>query len=194
MHPVVIMSYDKSPAITKAVAALEEAGMEVRVLNTATSKLTDFLGALAGADEIKNEPVIVPVTSTQNDEDSKDANADADADVSPNTADDTIEAPSDVADQPALEALVAGEKVMLELVEGTEVVLHPADITVGPKTTFKLNTAEISFWSSSMPALVENLDVSINSFSGLIKVTISDQIAVPPVLKVGKAWLKEIMA
>jgi hypothetical protein len=55
MHPVVIMAHKKSDAINKAVQALEDAGLEVVVLNSEKSKLIDFLGALAGLDPAELE-------------------------------------------------------------------------------------------------------------------------------------------
>ena len=130
MHPVVIMAYDKSPAINKAVAALEEAGMEVRVLNTNHAKLADFLGALAGED----------------DEDQEHSD-----DVPPEDEDTP---PADDEEQIATESLtvfIDDEPVETVLVEG-ESVLIPNGRMVGTKAAYMVNESHFAFW----PGLAED--------------------------------------
>jgi hypothetical protein len=135
MHPIVIMAYDKSPAITKAVAALEEAGLEVRVLNTNHAKLADFLGALAGEDdeddsdkEPKEEPKDEPKPEAPTD------------DV---PVDDAIEEIPFATESRI--GFVDGEEILVESVDGPS-ELHPNGLMVGTKTAYAINESHFSFW------------------------------------------------
>lgn len=132
MHPIVIMAYDKSPAITKAVAALEEAGMEVRVLNTAHAKLADFLGALAGEDDEEEAPADEPKEEPKADEEPKE--------------DLPVEEPAPEEEvTEGLKAIIDGEEVDVQLVEGTS-ELVPNGLMVGSKTAYMINESHFAFW------------------------------------------------
>lgn len=193
-HPVVIMSYDKSPAITKAVAALEEAGMEVMVLNTKTAKLVDFLGALAGED---------PDAEDEDAEGADDA-APAEelpADTEPAPAEDdelaAAQAAADEEEEPlATEALIAGEKVAVKIVEGSQLVLHPTTISIGAKTFYSLNEAQFAFWPSAVSnePVTGGVELEVGKYkpTTLTKVTFGEA-ANPAVLEVGRDWLKEVL-
>ena len=135
MHPIVIMAYDKSPAITKAVAALEEAGMEVRVLNTAHAKLADFLGALAGEDDEEDQE---PKDEPKTEDEPKEPNDDVSADELP------AEEEPPIATE-ALICLVDGEEIEVQLVEGKS-ELVPNGLMVGSKTAYMVNESHFAFW------------------------------------------------
>ena len=137
MHPVVIMAYDKSPAINKAVAALEEAGMEVRVLNTNHAKLADFLGALAGEDD-EEESVPPPTEEPASDEEAPAAEADPEELPPEDTEEDPIAAESFM-------GTVDGESIMIKIVEGSS-ELVPTGLMVGKKTAYALNETHYAFW------------------------------------------------
>jgi len=185
MHPIVIMSYDKSPAITKAVAILEEAGMEVRVLNTANARLADFLGALAGDDDEIPEPASEP------DEPEVDLSKDTDKPV----ADDAVEDEGE--GEVATEGLVDDELIKIKLVEGFNLVLKPSIINVGARTTYSLNESEFAFWPMARDddTLTESVSIKFNAvsedISGIFPVILSKQASTPATLEVGRAWLKE---
>jgi hypothetical protein len=187
MHPVVIMAYDKSPAINKAVAALEEAGMEVRVLNTGTSKLADFLGALADEDPDAEE---APTADE------------------PPAEDDAAQAPKpepkpeeDEEEPLATESLllklavsVNGERVHLKLIEGAKAVLHASEISIGAKTFYTLNESKFSFWpgAQSNEPIVGAIELKLEGEAPITaSVVFSAEPADPPVLEVGRDWLQE---
>lgn len=186
MHPIVIMSYDKSPAISKAVAILQEAGMEVCVLNTATAKLKDFLGALAGqGDEPEDE--------VQSDDQPADPPAEDPEPVPKPTAAPSVPVKnSAVKNQPvATEALVNGEKVLVELVEGDTITLHSSKFVSGLKTTYQLNESTFSFWPAQDSAEVScTIDLILLDEQHHVDVQFSKVIMDPPVIKVGHIWLQ----
>lgn len=179
MHPIVIMSYDKSPAITKAVAILEEAGMEVRVLNTATARLAEFLGALAGDDDEIPEPEIAPEPEVEQEKEIEEPVAD--------------EGEGEI----ATEGLVDDELIQIKLVEGCHLVLKPSIISVGARTTYSLNESEFAFWPMARDdeALTEMISLKLNEgledINGNYSVILSEQVSTPPVLEIGRDWLKE---
>jgi hypothetical protein len=140
MHPVVIMAYDKSPAINKAVAALEEAGMEVRVLNTAHAKLAEFLGALAGEDDEEDTPE-EPKDEPKADEEPKEQKDDAPVEELP------VEEEPVVATE-SLKAIVDGEEIVVQLTEGPS-ELYPNGLMVGSKTAYMVNESHFAFWPAS---------------------------------------------
>ncbi len=182
MHPVVIMSYDKSPAINKAVAALEEAGMEVRVLNTNSAKLADFLGALAGEDDEEDVPADAAAEEPVVDDE-------APAELPPEEPEVATE---------ALEALVNGENVIVEIVDGSTVTLHSSSISSGAKTFYRLNESEFSFWpNGGTKSTQEEADAPVQggveiAFKGkeyFTQVIFSEETMNPPVLRIGREWL-----
>lgn len=177
MHPVVIMSYDKSPAITKAVAALEEAGMEVVVLNTKTAKLVQFLGALAGEDD---EDVPTP------------AEPPAEEPVEKPTAKEPPPEESDDLEPLKTEAIVNDEKVLIEYVEGASIALHPSAVGVGQenaKSTYALNESQFSFWSKKdAEALTTKVMLELNGSLKYVDVVLSRETSTPPRLKIGRDW------
>lgn len=162
MHPVVIMAYDKSPAINKAVAALEEAGMEVRVLNTNHAKLADFLGALAGeededepADESKPEDT--PAEDTPSDED-------------------TPPADEEKITTESLKIVVDGEEIDTIIVEGKS-ELVPNGRMVGGKTAYMVNESHYAFWpimEDGLYDMTHNVQVQIGNRAVFTDVTIAE--------------------
>lgn len=198
MHPIIMIASDKDPAIGKAVSDMEAAGFEVRVLNSNTAKLVDFLGAIAGADDEDADDGKVDVDATKDpeadlapspDDEPKAAPADLPADDEPEDEDDPL-APS------KMEALIAGEPVQVEIVPGAGITLHPSTIAIGAKTFYSLNESKFSFW----PAAVSNEPVTCGvelSFSAdavvdrLTPITFSEQTANPPVLRIGCDWVNE---
>lgn len=167
MHPIIIIAGDKDKAIGAAVDTLQEAGFEVRVLNTATAKLVDFLGALAGADD--DEQPAAPVTSQEQEE------------------------PPEEETSETNEAIVSGERVIIEMVDGYEMMLHPSTVTVAARTVYSLNESVYSFW----PAVVGNepvfttVDMEFDGAEYRIQTKLSESTMTPPVLKIGRKWLSE---
>lgn len=192
MHPIIMIASDKDPAIGKAVSDMEAAGFEVRVLNSNTAKLVDFLGAIAGAEDDAD-----PTDDTPKDD--PEAALAPSPDDEPKAAPAPDEEPEDEDDPLApskMEALIAGEPVNVEIVPGTGITLHPSTIAVGAKTFYSLNESKFSFW----PAAISNEPVTCGvelSFDGtsdverLTQVTFSEQTANPPVLKIGRDWVNE---
>jgi hypothetical protein len=181
MHPIVIMSYDKSPAIVKAIDILEEAGFEVRVLNTNSAKLADFLGALAGVD------TDMPADKS----DAKDSAADE-------VPADEDKVPADE-DKISTEAVVNGEKVIVEIVDGSDLVLHSSKMHAGAKVSYNLGESSFSFWPDSpFKTSQEAANTPIKcvvelDFDGKVETTVvelSEHAMNPPVLKVGREILK----
>lgn len=176
MHPVVIMSYDKSPAITKAVAALEEAGMEVVVLNTKTAKLVQFLGALAGETDEEDTPAEEPKQPV---EEPSDEEPEENKDLEPI----------------ATEGFIAGEKVKLVIVEGNSVVLHPSTIHPGAKTVYTINQSAFAFWPSTVhdTPISSNVELQFEGFrdNGYLTQVIFGESSSEPYVEIGREWLKE---
>jgi hypothetical protein len=184
-HPIVIMSYDKSPAITKAVAALEEAGLEVVVLNTATAKLVNFLGALAGEDPEEEEE-----TPPEEEKAEEKPEEEPPVELAPEE-----EPPEDLPpeDKPVEEAVVNGEKVLVEMVDGDQLVLHPSEISVSNRTTYKLNESDYSFWPDiNETEVIGNVELEYQGQKHLVKAIFSDAATNPPVLKMGKEWINRV--
>jgi hypothetical protein len=191
MHPIVIIAGDKDPAIGAAVDSLQAAGFEVRVLNTATAKLVDFLGALAGEDDEDEEKK----------PDAPEDDAEPKAEKPPKEApapEAPAEEPSDEndpLDPKKMEALINGEPVTVEIVDGTQITLHPSTIQAGAKTFYSLNESTFAFWPSAISnePIVGGIELSLNgeAVEHLTKVTFSEEAMNPPVLKIGRGWLKE---
>lgn len=178
MHPVVIMAYDKSPAITKAVAALEEAGLEVTVLNTKTAKLVQFLGALAGEDD--EEETDAPA-------------ADEPPADEPPTDEPPAEEPAPEEEAPVEEAIVNDEKVIVEYVEGDQLVLRPSSIEggrYGTKAEYALNESQFAFWSEKKEGegLKTRVMLEHKGESHFTEVLLDRETANPPRLLVGRDW------
>ena len=189
-HPIVIMAYDKSPAITKAVAALEEAGLEVIVLNTATAKLVNFLGALAGEAEEDETPV----------EAADDLPAEDEPEVKPAAKKEPALRPEEMPDEDlpeeeplATEAMINGEKVSVEIVDGKDLVLHADSITTGAKTSYKLNESNYSFWpmATADEPIAGGVALELDGTRHFANVIFSEEVKSPPVLQLGREWLKE---
>lgn len=143
MHPIVIIAHDKSPAINKAVEALEEAGLEVRVLNTAHAKLVDFLGALAGEDEEPPAPPKEPPPEG------------TDQGVEPPPEE--VPAETTPKEEPVEEhCVVGGERIRLVLTDGVS-TLSPS--AVGDSGTgrlvYQLNESSYAFWVTGADHHVE---------------------------------------
>jgi hypothetical protein len=191
MHPVVIMTYDKSPAINKAVTALEEAGLEVRVLNTATSKLADFLGALAGVDDEEE------IDEPKPDDENLDADVEADLKAAPKEPKEEQKPDEELPEQRTHAVSLNGERVLVEIVKGSDLVLFPSEIVIGAKTHYTLNESKFSFW----PAAVSNepvrgaVDLHVEGEPSMfINVVFSEQTMSPPVLRVGRDLLEDALS
>jgi hypothetical protein len=175
MHPIVIMAYDKSPAINKAVAALEEAGMEVRVLNTRHAKLAEFLGALAGEDD-ELEDDTPPPTEDE-----------------PTPDEDTPPEDTPTEDEPELATesvlgMLNGEPILIEAHDGPS-ELHPNGLMIGAKTAYAINEAHFSFWPASSGEglfdLVHQVQVEINGSTLFTDIMIKEATE-KPVLKLNR--------
>lgn len=192
MHPIVIIAGDKDPAIGAAVDGLQAAGFEVRVLNTATAKLVDFLGALAGEDDEDEEKKSDAPTEDEPKEEPKEPKADKPPKDAP-PEDAPVE--DDPLDPAKMEALIAGEPVQVQLVDGADIVLHPSTIHAGAKTFYSLNESQFSFWPSAVSnePIKGGVELVLNGVDTghLTKVTFSEEAMNPPVLKIGREWLKE---
>lgn len=168
MHPIVIMAYDKSPAITKAIEALEEAGLEVRVLNTNKAKLVDFLGALAGEEDSDDE-LPVPTEEPAPEESVEEPVEDAPVE---NT---------DVAES-VIEGSYNGEKIVIERFDGLS-ELHPSGLMVGSKTAYAINEAHFAFWPATQDGGLFDLwvqaEICVNDRAVFENVTIKEATAVP---------------
>jgi len=182
MHPIIIMSYDRSPAIKKAIEILEDAGLEVRLLNTNSARLADFLGALAGDED---------------DDDKEDSKKDApvvDTEIA-DAAKDAADAFDDDAAKPevALECIIDGEKVKVLVVEGTGIMLHPSSITAGARTVYSINESQFAFWPSAISnaPITEEVELKFENVSGHFEIVLSEEAQNPPVLKIGRNWLME---
>lgn len=148
-HPVVIMAYDKSPAISKAVSALEEAGLEVRVLNTKTSRLVEFLGALAGENEDQeNAEVEAAEEPAEDAEDTEDATEKKPVQKTAKKSEQSDDI-SDV-DIDALEVKeslhIYGEQVKISALTDGPSELTPTGLMVGAKTAYAVNESHFAFW------------------------------------------------
>jgi hypothetical protein len=190
MHPIVIIAGDKDPAIGAAVDGLQAAGFEVRVLNTATAKLVDFLGALAGEDDEEDAEKKPDAPEEDAEEKPKDEPAPKEAPAEEEPADE-----NDPLDPKKMEALINGEPVTVEIVDGTEITLHPSTIQAGAKTFYSLNESTFAFWPSAVSnePITNGVDLSLNGddIGHLTKITFSEEAMSPPVLKIGREWLKE---
>lgn len=206
MHPIVMIAGDKDPAIGKAVEDLEAAGFEVRVLNSAKAKLVDFLGAIAGADEDEDEDEAGKETPPDDLEDEapkpkakKEPAEEEPADALPpepgadEESDETD--PLDPRNLIKKEARIAGELVQVVLVDGMNITLHPSSITPGAKTFYALNESQFSFWPSAISnePIAGGVELSLNGeeITHLTKVIFSEEAMNPPVLEIGRGWLKE---
>lgn len=180
MHPVVIMSYDKSPAINKAVEALEEAGLEVRVLNTNHAKLADFLGALAGEDD---EEERAGDDALPSDEDTPPSDEDTPPDDGDPPEDDeiTIAAESCI-------GFIDGEEILVERTSGSS-ELYPSGLMVGSKTAYAVNESHFSFWPVSigdgMFDLTHNVQIAFDNKAVFENIVIKEAVQ-RPVLKLNK--------
>ena len=180
MHPVIIMSYDKSPAINEAVAALEAAGMEVRVLNTGHAKLAEFLGALAGEDDEGSEPK------------SDDKAIEKEPKAEPEESKAEPEETSESVKESVQTGSVDGETIKIVIVEGSDLILHPSDVNIGAKTSYTLNESTFAFWPKDMQHVFESVELVVGELDvGLTNVQISDVVSNPPVLMIGNNWLRE---
>ena len=182
MHPIVLISADKDPAIGKAVSLLEDAGFEVRVLNSATAKLVDFLGALAGADEDEDEDKHPADKAPKTDDEEP-------VDKEPKAEDDE----EDPLSPAKMEALVSDERVIVEIVEGRGLVLHPSSVTVAARTVYTLNESQYAFWPAGTgnDPIFAGVDLELDGATYWVQTQLSEQTANPPVLKIGREWLKE---
>lgn len=173
MHPVVIMSYDKSPAINKAVEALEEAGLEVRVLNTNHAKLADFLGALAGEDDEEDE---VPVASTPEETPEEEVEETPPSDdVDPGIANES------------LKFIVDGEAVETIIVEGRSELI-PNGRMIGGKTAYMINESHYAFWpvmEDGLYDMTHNVQIQNGDKAIFTDVTIAEA-AEKPLLKLSR--------
>ena len=184
MHPIVIMSYDKSPAINKAVQALEEAGMEVRVLNTANAKLADFLGALGGIDDDEVEPVQAEPSSTED-------KAEDEPVKEPEEKKPAEDKPEEKVEDKIKEATINSEQVKLQIVEGSIVQLYPAAAkTTGAKTVYSLNESEFAFFPQNTSVPVHSSLVTINGFSRQLDVVIMPAVQ-EQIFKIGADVISE---
>lgn len=203
MHPIVMIAGDKDPAIGKAVEDLEAAGFEVRVLNSAKAKLIDFLGAIAGADEeaeeVPAEDEVVDEPEALKPKVKKEPTAEPTDELPPEVPTDDEESdetdPLDPRNLIKKEARIAGELVQVQLVEGGGITLHPSAITAGAKTFYALNESQFSFWPSAVSnePITGGVELSLNGeeITHLTKVIFSEEAMNPPVLKIGRGWLKE---
>lgn len=180
MHPIVIMSYDKSPAINKAIEIFEEAGFEVRVLNTKTARLVEFLGALAGEDD-EAPPKEEPAAEAPKEEPAEEPAAGAD------------EAPPE--EPPVKEelfVLVDGEQVRVELTEGVN-ELVPNGLMVGKKTAYALNETHFSFWPGDTQNLERDVQVQLGDKAKFVTVRVTEAGEVP-LLKLDRGVFEELQA
>jgi hypothetical protein len=188
MHPIVIIASDKDPAIGAAVDGLQAAGFEVRVLNTATAKLVDFLGALAGEDD-EEDPEKNP-DAPEEDAESKEKPKGA----APEASVEEPEDENDPLDPKKMEALISGEPIEVQLVDGASITLHPSTIQAGAKTFYSLNEVQFAFWPTAISnePITGGVNLSLNGddIGHLTKVTFSEEAMNPPVLKIGREWLK----
>jgi hypothetical protein len=181
MHPIVLISSDKDPAIGKAVDLLQDAGFEVRVLNSATAKLVDFLGALAGADDEEEAEPKAPEDEQPSEKADKEPKDDAPADD------------EDPLDPTKMEALVSNERVIVEIVDGAGLTLHPSSVTVAARTVYTLNESQYAFWPAATgnDPIFTGVDLELEGATYWVQAQLSETTANPPVLKIGRAWLKE---
>lgn len=178
MHPVVIMAYDKSPAINKAVAALEEAGIEVRVLNTNSAKLADFLGALAGEDTEDEEPAPTPSVEEPVETDEPDEGS----------AEPTKKESEEVKE--SLKIVVDGEEIDAIVIEGAT-CLMASSLAADSKTSYKLNESEYSFWPSQSEdglfSLKHNVQIELGKNAIFVEAAITTSTDGKPLLKLSPA-------
>lgn len=188
-HPVVIMAYEKSEAIGAAVAALEESGLEVVVLNTAKAKLVNFLGALAGATDADEEDE--QKEEEKDDTNGEDASKDKDPDEGLGTEDTTNKEPTE---EVTTEGSIEDEKILIKIVEGSSAVLYPSKISVGAKTVYNLNESSFSFWPSAIgnEPIKGGINLSLDGIKEFIQVTFSEEIKNPPVLELGADLLAKL--
>lgn len=193
MHPIVIIASDKDPAIGAAVDGLQAAGFEVRVLNTATAKLVDFLGALAGEED--EEDTEKKPDAPEDDKEDTEPKVEKPPKDAPDD-DEELSDENDPLDPKKMEALIAGEPVLVEIVDGAQITLHPNKIVAGARTSYSLNEAQFAFWPSAVSnePITGGVDLSLNDQNlGHLTVIFSEEAMNPPVLKIGREWLKTII-
>jgi hypothetical protein len=202
MHPIIMIASDKDPAIGKAVEDLEAAGFEVRVLNSATAKLVDFLGAIAGVDdevdaELPPEPEAepeLPPEAEPEPEVEPELSPEAEPKAKKKAKDEDEEDEDDPLDPKKMEAMIAGEPVQVQLVEGADIVLHPSKIEFGKRTAYALVENQFVFWpkNSADEQITGHIELALEGeeTAHLTKVIFSDEPMNPPVLKIGRDWLK----
>ncbi len=187
MHPIVIMAYEKSPAINKAVAALEEAGMEVRVLNTNHAKLADFLGALAGEED---EEDAVPAKAAEEPpvEDAEEVD-----DVPPAPAE---EAGEEAPVKESLRVMVDGEEIDCVIVEGAT-QLFANTLHVDSKSSYTINESSYAFWPSQAEdglfSLKHNLQVQVGEKAIFVEANIGATQNAKPLLKLSAEDYKKLV-
>jgi hypothetical protein len=167
------MSYDKSPAIIKAVAILEEAGMEVRVLNTGVAKLADFLGALAGNDSEEDAPAAEPKMEE------------------PAMEAVTIDTPI-LTEQITL--FVDDEKIAVQLIDGPS-ELYPNGLMIGSKTAYAINESHFAFWPARDEdnfVLSHTVELKLNDHFVIEEVLIKEAQAIP-MLKLNKQVYEKML-
>lgn len=148
MHPIVIMAYDKSTAVGKAVSILEDAGLEVRVLNTNHAKLVDFLSALAGDD---TSDVAPPAPK----EDDKKIDSDKPADdvdknettgeLGDNEDDEGVAESLNLMGHRQFQGTCIGIPMQFSLTR-EESTIRPSAVTFSEKTRFSINEHEFAAW------------------------------------------------
>jgi hypothetical protein len=195
MHPVLIMAYEKSPAINKAIEALEEAGYDVRVLNTKSAKLVDFLGALAGEDEELPLDDLDGADDADDADDAdvvpdEDADLAADAEVDTDTADSDADADAD-ADADVKESLfIQDEAIQYELTDG-ETTLFVSSLSEdldSEKKVFVIGNTRFTTWTDrpKIPVSIkENCDA-------ICDVKLSKEIKSTPLLRINRATFEAL--
>jgi hypothetical protein len=192
MHPVVIMCYEKSPAINKAVEIFKDEGLDVRVLNTKTARLVEFLGALAGEDDEPPKEPEAPKDEAPKEE------PEAPKDDAPK-ADDKIRKEPPPADDPHPEwskfseelfIVVDGERVKVELTEGLN-ELTPNGLMVGKKTAYALNETHFSFWPGDTQNLEHDVQVQLGDLAKFVTVRVTEA-GETPLLKLDRGVFEEL--
>lgn len=157
MHPVVIMAHEKSEALDAAKKSLEEAGMKVKILMTGSAKMVDFLGALA---DVEDEPA--DETPAEQPEGSEEA------EVKPEGGEE-----GEAEEKPKMEAIVNGEKVDVELING-ETELHPNSLIPGNKTAYSINESLFSFWKSDVNDMTHEVQIQVGDVAEWTRVIIKE--------------------
>lgn len=196
-HPVVIMAYEKSDAIGAAVAALEESGLEVVVLNTAKAKLVNFLGALAGAtDEDEDDDAESEEKSTEKEDETTSGDKQDSGTDQGSTEEASKGSEEKSAEEVTTEGSIEDEKVLIKIVEGSGATLYPSTIQVGAKTIYNLNESSFSFWPSAVgdEPIKGGINLSFDGIKEFIQVTFSEEVKNPPVLELGADLVAKLKA